>query len=162
MILKVRELKKEPEKIKKMIINVDLTYANYPLTVYIILITIFFVSICVLLFFFVKSYLKQDDIDKLNIHLVIIFCLGLLIICYIFAFVEILLSEKCLIYKLISVGFLINKIFKNIFFCITKNSIILLLILISRGYCILFFDRLNFKVIDIFFPFKYIIISIIT
>ena len=145
-ILKVRELKKEPEKIKKMIINVDLTYANYPLTVYIILITIFFVSICVLLFFFVKSYLKQDDIDKLNIHLVIIFCLGLLIICYILAFVEILLSEKCLIYKLISVGFLINKILKNIFFCITKNSIILLLILISRGYCILFFDRLNFKV----------------
>ena len=105
---------------------------------------IFFV--CLILFLFTKSYFKQDAIDKLIIHLVIIFCFGLLIICYIFSFVEILLSEKCLIYKLISIGFLINKIFKNIFFCITKNSIMLLLLLISRAYCILFFDRSYFKV----------------
>ena len=142
----VRELKKEPEKINKMVINVDLTYANYPITVYIITITILFFFVCLILFLFTKSYFKQDAIDKLIIHLVIIFCFGLLIICYIFSFVEILLSEKCLIYKLISIGFLINKIFKNIFFCITKNSIMLLLLLISRAYCILFFDRSYFKV----------------
>ena len=111
-----------------MVINVNLTYANYPITVYIITITILFFFVCLILFLFTKSYFKQDAIDKLIIHLVIIFCFGLLIICYIFSFVEILLSEKCLIYKLISIGFLINKIFKNIFFCITKNSIMLLLL----------------------------------
>ena len=73
----VRELKKEPEKINKMIINVDLTYANYPITVYIITITILFFFVCLILFLFTKSYFKQDAIDKLIIHLVIIFCFGL-------------------------------------------------------------------------------------
>ena len=95
--------------------------------------------------FYIRKYLKQDASNKLGIHIIIFICFLLLIFCHIFVFVEIFFSEKCLLFKLITQGFLVNKIIKTIFFSVTKNIMILLLLLITRAYCILFFDKKYMK-----------------
>jgi hypothetical protein len=124
-----------------MQLNIDLTYSKYPINSYITMICILFLLTNIALFLFIINYIKIDDQDKLGIHIIIIFIFILLDISYIFTFVEILLSPNILLYKLISKAYFLIKIIKVILINITKNSIMLIFLLISRGYCILFFDK---------------------
>lgn len=128
-----------------ILLNIDLTYYIYPTLFLIVFISSFFSLICLFLFFYIRKYLKQNDNNKLGIHIIIFVCFLLLILCHVFVFVEIFFSEKCLLFKIITKGFLINKIIKTIIFSITKNIVILLLLLITRAYCILFFDKKYMK-----------------
>ena len=135
------EIKDNVPIMRKMKLNIDLTYSRYPINGYISLICILFLLTNIGLFLFVTNYMKIDDKDKLGIHIIIIFLFILLNISYIFTFVEIILSPNILFYKLISIEYFIIKIIKVIFINLTKNSIMLIFLLISRGYCILFFDK---------------------
>ncbi len=90
---------------------------------------------------FIKKYLKIDNKDKLGIHCIIIIMYIILDVYFVFTFLEILLSEECLLYKLIPKKYFIVKIIKVIFSLIGKNSIMLVFLLINRAYCILFFDN---------------------
>ena len=138
------EIKDNVSKMRKMKLNIDLTYSRYPINGYISLICILFLLTNIGLFLFVINYMKIDDKDKLGIHIIIIILFILLNISYIFTFVEILLSPNILFYKLISIEYFIIKIIKVIFINLTKNSIMLIFLLNSRGYCILFFDKAYF------------------
>ena len=135
------EIKDNVSKMRKMKLNIDLTYSRYPINGYISLICILFLLTNIGLFLFVINYMKIDDKDKLGIHIIIIFIFILLNISYIFTFVEILLSPNILFYKLISKEYFLIKIIKVIFINLTKNIIMFIFLLISRGYCILFFDK---------------------
>ena len=135
------EIKDNVPKMRNMVINIDLTYSKYPINGYIILICILILLTNISLFYFVINYMKIDDKDKLGMHIIIIFIFILLDISYIFTLVEIILSPNCLLYKLIPNTYFIIKIIKVIFINLTKNSIILIYLLNSRGYNILFFDK---------------------
>ena len=138
------KIKKDYQKLN-ILLNINLTYDIYPTLFLIIFISIFFSFLCFFLLFYIRKYLKKDASNKLGIHIIIFICFLLLIFCHIFVFVEIFFSEKCLLFKLITQGFLVNKIIKTIFFSVTKNIVILLLLLITRAYCILFFDKKYMK-----------------
>ena len=136
------EIKDNALKMRSMQLNINLlSYSKYPINIYIILICILFLLTNISLFLFVINYMNIDDKDKLGIHKIIIFIFILLDISYIFTLVEILLSPNSLIYKLIPKSYFFIKIIKVIFINLTKNSIILIYLLNSRGYCILFFDK---------------------
>jgi len=135
------EIKDNATKMRNLELFIDLTYSKYPINNYIILICILFLLTNISLFLFVINYIKINDQDKLGIHIIIIFVFILLDISYIFTLVEILLSPNSLLYKLISREYFIIKIIKVIFINLTKNNIILIYMLVSRGYCILFFDK---------------------
>ena len=135
------EIKDNATKMRNLELFIDLIYSKYPINNYIILICILFLLTNISLFLFVINYIKINDQDKLGIHIIIIFVFILLDISYIFTLVEILLSPNSLLYKLISREYFIIKIIKVIFINLTKNNIILIYMLVSRGYCILFFDK---------------------
>ena len=136
------EIKDNALKMRSMQLNINLlSFSKYPINIYIILICILFLLTNISLFLFVINYMNIDDKDKLGIHKIIIFIFILLDISYIFTLVEILLSPNSLIYKLIPKSYFFIKIIKVIFINLTKNSIILIYLLNSRGYCILFFDK---------------------
>jgi len=134
------EIKDDKNKINQIELYIQITYAKYPTINFIIFLCIIFILLNVVLFLFIRSYLKVNIQHRLGIHLIVVVCFILLNISYIFVFVEILLSKKSLLYKLIPKGYFVVKIIKVIFLCLTKNSIMLLFLLISRAYCILFFD----------------------
>ena len=138
---KLYEIKDDESKIKEIQLSVNITYSDYSTVSYIIFLFLIFISFNVILFLFIQNYLKINNEDKLGIHIIIVICFLLLNICCIFVFIEILISKKILYYKLIPVGYFINKIIKVIFFCIIKNMIMWIFFLISRAYCILFFDK---------------------
>lgn len=135
------EIKDNVPKMRNIVINIDLTYSKYPINGYIIFICILILLTNISLFYFVINYMKIDDKDKLGMHIIIIFIFILLDISYILTLVEIILSPNCLFYKLIPNSYFIIKIIKVIFINLTKNSIILIYLLNSRGYNILFFDK---------------------
>ena len=135
------EIKDNVSKMRNIELIIDLTYSKYPINGYIILICILILLTNIVLFLFVINYMKIDEKDKLGIHIIIIFAFILLNISYILTFVEILLSPNSLFYKLIQKKYFIIKIIKVIFINLTKNSIMLIYLLISRGYCVLFFDK---------------------
>ena len=134
-------IKNNKTKIKEIELYINLTYSNYPTTGYAIFLCIFFITTNIILIFFIIKYLNINNQNKLGIHIIIIICYLIVNLCYVFTFVEILLSKKCLLYKLIPKEYFIVKIIKVILFCIGKNSIMLLFLLLSRAYCILFFDN---------------------
>ena len=133
---KLYEIKELKSKIKEIKLNIDITYSNYSTVEYVIFLCLIFISFNIILFLFFNNYLKINNQDKLDIHIIIFICFLLLNILCIFIFVEILISKKILLYKLITKGYLLNKIIKVIFFCIIKNMIMWIFFLISRAYCI--------------------------
>lgn len=135
------EIQNNKSKIRQILLDIDLTYASYPTINYIIFLCLLFIGINFILYLFIKGYLKINNEHHLGIHIIIFICYILLNISYIFVFVEILLSKTSLLYKLIPKEYFIIKILKVIFLCLTKNSIMLVFLLISRAYCILFFDQ---------------------
>lgn len=136
------DILKKITSVYNFVLNIDLTYKKYNIDVYIICLFISFCLINIILILLLIEYIKINNEHKLGIHIVILFVFILLDICHIIVFSEIIISKESLLYKLIPKEYFIRKVIKNIFFCITKNSIMLIFLLISRAYCILFFDKI--------------------
>ena len=138
---KLIEIKDNTTEIYNLELHIDITYSEYPYTKYMIFACLFLISTNVVAILFCYKYKKINNQDKLGIHFLIFICFMLVNICYIFVLIEIKISEQYLLYKLISKGYFVNKILKTIFYCISKNMIMWIFFLISRAYCILFFDN---------------------
>ena len=138
---KLIEIKDDKDKIQKILLKIDITYSEYPTTGYIVFICILFTFINIILFLFCSNYLKIGVEIRLGIHIIIFVVYFFINIFIIFLLIEIILSKKSLVYKLIPKGYFVVKIIKVVFIVILKNSFMLIFLLISRAYCILFFDN---------------------
>ena len=137
----LNDIKDDRGQLKKMELNISITYSKYPTVGYAIFISILFIIVNAMLVMFIMGYLKLENKDKLGIHLIIVLSYLVLDLCLIFTFVEVLYSKECLLFKLIPQKYFVVKIIKVIFFLIEKNSIMLIFLLIYRAYCTLFFDN---------------------